>query len=77
MKLLISVALILGASASFGADSKERLNYQCIASVLQSQDSDNYYNLSANEIDEILRDRGDARNAHVAAVAAWCRDRSQ
>jgi hypothetical protein len=70
-KIMILSFLILTNAGIAGAQNVPPI-YQCIAARLQALDSDNYYNLSVREIDEILQDRGDARHATVVAVAQQC-----
>jgi hypothetical protein len=66
MKMAILFSLL---SVSTFASARD---YQCISDRLQAYNSDIYYDISAEEIEEILETKNDGRYWKVKEVAKSC-----
>ena len=73
IRTLIALTVVFFAAFSFAQETKKPAhNYQCIADALQAYNSSIYYDLSAEDIDNILNDQGHAFYSKVSRVAYCC-----
>jgi hypothetical protein len=73
VRSVIVLALFLTAGITHAQETlAPKHNYQCIADSLQAYNSDVLYNLSSEEIDEILADEASVFHDLTVAAALRC-----
>lgn len=72
-KVILTAVLLLAASTSMARDRKFS---ECVSERLQAYNSSIYYNLSKEEIMDLLDDSADGRHSTVAEAAKSCLENS-
>ena len=73
-KVILTAVLLLAASTSMARDRKFS---ECVSERLQAYNSDIYYNLSKEEIMDLLDTPEDARSSAVVYMAKACLENSK